>query len=67
MPEVRGASPDERILASLGAHSAQGFLYSEAVPEDVMTDFVVRAARGEEWRPGTPPVVMELPTLPVPA
>ena len=67
---AEGVETEEQaaILTSLGADGAQGFLYSEAVPAEEMREFLARAGRGQQWRPKTSPlVVVEPPSLPIPA
>ena len=53
-------------LASLGAGSAQGWLYSKAVPAEEMREFVLRQSRGEDWRTGEPPLPIPGEDMPVP-
>lgn len=52
---AEGVETEEQAetLASLGAHAAQGYVFSKAVPIDTMDEFVARAARGDDWQTGT--------------
>ena len=64
---AEGVETEEQAetLASLGAHAAQGYVFSKAVPIDTMDEFVARAARGDDWQTGhpLPPVIVEPPLL----
>ena len=53
-------------LTALGAERAQGFLFSKAVPADEMHEFVLRQARGDDWRTGESPHPLAGDDRPVP-